>query len=973
MGAVYLAEDTRLKREVALKVLPDTVSDDPERLARFQREAETLAALNHPNIVAIYSVEQAGTARCLIMERVVGRSLGEEIPEGGLDCDRFFDLALPITDAMATAHDRGVVHRDIKPANVMVSSDGLPKVLDLGLAKLLDSPEELDGEAPTQTASPTALGAVMGTVGYMSPEQAEGKPVGPQSDVFSLGALFYEILTGVNPFRRDSVASSLAAILHETPEPLRKRHPELPARLGRIVECCLAKSPEDRYASAAELRDELQKCRDRYEESRAGVLPMLRRPAVAIPAVLVLAAAVVGLLLYRRGASEREWARTEALPEIERLIEASLGDHSDAYALAVEAERIIPGDPKLEALLDRCSLEVSISSDPAGAQVFVKDYASPDDEWNALGATPIDGVRLPVGVMRWRFEKQGYESVDAVATTWAITGGVELLSANHISRTLDRTGSIKPGMVRVAGFDSPAGVLPDFFVDRFEVTNRQFKQFVDQGGYRRPEFWKIPLVEDGITLTFDEAMARFVDETARPGPATWSAGTYPEGEGDHPVGGVSWYEAAAYAEFVGKSLPTQHHWGRSRGEGEMVITFPQLGGYRIFAPFSNFEGRGSVAVGSLRGPTSFGAHDMAGNVREWCANPTNLGALVRGGAWSDATYMFAFLSQLPKMDRSPQNGFRCAYYPEPVALPSEVSSPIDLGLLTTVADLEPVSDEVFAVFRERFPYDATALDARVESTNESEHWTRETISFNAAYGGERMRGHLFLPRNAAPPYQTVVYFPGSGSIYQESSVDIDDYWEVPLFLSFLMQNGRAVFYPVYKGTFERQDPSLFAMIQGDGSRRYTDYVTELVRDVSRSIDYLENRDDIDGDRLAYYGMSWGANMGPIVTAIEERFRTSVLLSGGLAASWGGLDVAHRPEANPVSFAPRVRLPTLMINGRYDMILPLDVSIEPLFERLGTPEADKELKLYESDHIPPRNEYIKETLAWLDRYLGPVSN
>ena len=234
-----------------------------------------------------------------------------------------------------------------------------------------------------------------------------------------------------------------------------------------------------------------------------------------------------------------------------------------------------------------------------------------------------------------------------------------------------------------------------------------------------------------------------------------------------------------------------------------------------------------------------------------------------------------------------------------------------------------------------------------------------------------MIGHLFLPRNAKPPYQTVVYFPGSGSIAQTSSADIDNYWEVPLFVSFLMQNGRAVFYPVYKGTFERQDVALFAMLQEENSRRYTDYVTQVVKDVSRSIDYLETREDIDSDRLAYYGLSWGALLGGIATSVEDRFKTAVLLSGGLGVEFAGQEISYRAEADPVNYVPRSRLPTLMLNGRYDLLLPLELAIRPLYNLLGTPPEHKKLILYDTDHIPPRNEFIKEILAWLDRYLGPV--
>jgi dienelactone hydrolase len=239
------------------------------------------------------------------------------------------------------------------------------------------------------------------------------------------------------------------------------------------------------------------------------------------------------------------------------------------------------------------------------------------------------------------------------------------------------------------------------------------------------------------------------------------------------------------------------------------------------------------------------------------------------------------------------------------------------------------------------------------------------ITFDAAYGGERIIAHLFLPKNTAPPYQTVIYFPGSASLFQSSSEGLDSYYEFPVFLSFLVKNGRAVLYPAYKGTFERRDDALVPIHVGEKSHRFTEYLIQLVKDFKRCIDYLETRQDIDSDKLAYYGMSWGGMLGAIITAVEERLKASVLLAGGFFGFGLG-----RPEANQINYVTRVKVPTLMLNGRYDTIFP-ETSIKPMFDLLGTPDEHKELKLYETDHIPPRNEFIKETLAWLDRYLGPV--
>jgi dienelactone hydrolase len=242
-------------------------------------------------------------------------------------------------------------------------------------------------------------------------------------------------------------------------------------------------------------------------------------------------------------------------------------------------------------------------------------------------------------------------------------------------------------------------------------------------------------------------------------------------------------------------------------------------------------------------------------------------------------------------------------------------------------------------------------------------WIHETIEFDAAYGGERVLAHLFLPENVSPPYQAVIYFPGSASTWTPSSQDMENYYEFTMFLSFLVRNGRAVLYPVYKGTFERGEPALAAIHKGTDSHTYTEFLIQTVKDFRRSIDYLETRDDIDDSKLAFYGMSWGGWMGTIIPAVEKRLRTSILLAGGLFLS------DARPEANAINYVRHVEVPTLMLNGRYDG--GLDDVIKPGFDLLEIPPEDKRLVLYETDHIPPRAEYIKETLQWLDKYLGPV--
>ena len=221
MGEVYRAEDTKLGREVAIKVLPAEMADDPVRLERFQREARAVAALNHPNIVAIYAIESAAPAdragapprpiHFLVMELVEGSTLREVIPVGGLSLERFFDLGIAMARAVAAAHDKGITHRDLKPANVMVNRDGLVKVLDFGLAKLAEAESASEmTQMPTEVL--TQEGLIVGTIPYMAPEQVEGKAVGPRTDIFSLGVMFYEMVTGERPFRGDTSPALMSSI-----------------------------------------------------------------------------------------------------------------------------------------------------------------------------------------------------------------------------------------------------------------------------------------------------------------------------------------------------------------------------------------------------------------------------------------------------------------------------------------------------------------------------------------------------------------------------------------------------------------------------------------------------------------------------------------------------------------------------------------------------------------------------------------
>jgi len=258
MGEVYEAEDTKLGRRVALKLLPEALAADAERRERFVREARTVAALTHPNIVTLYAIEESGGRPFLAMELVEGPALADLIPRDGLPLGRFLTLAIPIADALSAAHARGIIHRDLKPSNIMVTADGRVKVLDFGLAKLMEEATPEAGLTALPTRGLTGEGRILGTVAYMSPEQAEGKAIDARTDLFSLGVILYEMACGDRPFKGDTSLSILSSILKDTPRSVSEMRPALPRHLGRIIKRALSKDPEHRYQTAKDLRNDLQ-------------------------------------------------------------------------------------------------------------------------------------------------------------------------------------------------------------------------------------------------------------------------------------------------------------------------------------------------------------------------------------------------------------------------------------------------------------------------------------------------------------------------------------------------------------------------------------------------------------------------------------------------------------------------------------------------------------------------------------------
>src|SRR6202171_2501037 len=755
MGVVYKTEDLDLGRFIALKFLSDQFASAPQATERFRREARAASALNHPNICTIYEIGEVNGQYFLAMELLEGRTLRDRIGGRPLEVGELLDLTVQIADGLDAAHSQGIMHRDVKPGNIFVTRRGHIKILDFGLAKLTHDHYRV-AEAVGTSALPTAAGAThdflttpgvaVGTIVYMSPEQARGEPLDARTDLFSFGTVLYEMASGHRPFAGETSAAVSDSILHATPAPLSSMNPQISAELERIIGKALEKDRGKRFASAAEMRAEFASLRQqRINESSAAmpIVRVVRKPSFIAGMLLVLALAGVSAGLVYRHYSRIKWLQERALPEIRQLAMERKG--MVAYRLIRQAERYAPTDPALSKLKAGTLWPNGILTTPPGADVHVRDYSDIHGQWEYLGKTPLQGTRLPHAFYAFQLTKDGYETVEATGTA---------LENSPVNVLLDPVASLPPGMVHIpAGRVDPTGhfevKVDDFLIDKFEVSNREYKTLVDAGGYRDPQYWKVPFLKDGRALSFGEAMLLLRDKTDRFGPSTWGLGSYPSGQDNYPVNGVSWYEAAAYAQFAGKSLPTVFHWFRAA----------DMGRFSDILQLSNFSGKGPAPVGSYSGLGPFGTYDMAGNVKEWSLNSVGDRKYILGGASTDPPYMYNEPDARLPFERLATHGVRLAKYLHPSALSETLTAPVSFQM-ADYRNVKPVPDSVFRIYESLYSYDRTPQEAKVESEDDSSpYWRRQRITFNAAYGNERVIAYLFLPKGGSPPYQTVVYFP----------------------------------------------------------------------------------------------------------------------------------------------------------------------------------------------------------------------
>jgi serine/threonine protein kinase/formylglycine-generating enzyme required for sulfatase activity len=941
MGIVYKAEDTRLKREVAIKFLPNNFNVSDKDKQKLKTEAQIAAGLNHPNIATIYAIEESGDDTFIAMEYVKGKELKDVI-----------------------RHKKGIIHRDIKSSNIMLSDDGRIRVMDFGLAHIHGDPLL------------TKKGSTPGTTAYMSPEQLRGEEVDFRADIWSLGIVFFEMLTGQPPFHGNFDQAIIYSILHEKPKSLKKINHEIPDELEQIVFSCLEKDRKKRIQSAEDLLTQLKALQSqtsvsgirKLSPSRVKISKTGLVAATIIAAVLIILASFLPIKKIFSPVNVDEL--TQQLNEM-----VLTRNYFGAYDLAKEYQNELKGDSLFKALSLFIYDTLSITTEPEGAKIFLKRFdpsgQNPDNKGEYAGVTPINNFLIARGDYLVTLEKDGYAAIQRIASSYPIIKEYPVPRRGiNISAKMLKKNEIDSNMVFVPGgeytivswslFDLPFVKLNDFHIDKYEVSNKDYKEFISSGGYLKKEFWKHPFIKDGKEIIWEEAMKLFVDRSQLPGPRSWVNQEFPEGKENYPVTDMTWYEAAAYAEFRGKSLPNVYQWEKAARNGAINYQGMSLPWGVVYSMDNvsgriNFNGKGTEPVDKYEfGISAFGCYNMAGNVKEWCLNNSSNGYSITGGSWEDNYYLYGDFGSVPGFFSSNSLGFRCVKNILPV---ENDPAALFINKNFQIPAYKPVGESEYKRLATYYKYDKKPLNAKIIAREEKENWIEEKIEFDCPLG-DRITGFLFLPKNVREPFQTIVWDP-HGAVYD---LGAPANWTAEILFSGNIKSGRALFVIVPKGSPSRK---------WEYGERWPDFSTVLYRDrilhwVTEhriSLDYLSTRKEINMKKIAWIPTSQ-TDIGLIVPAVDNRINSIVLIACGIYPE----SKTSLPEANPINFVGHYNKPTYFLYGKYDEVMPYNLIVAPFYKLLNNIKA---VELVNSGHIPPIELRVPLINKWLDESLGPV--
>lgn len=1008
MGIVYEAQQRSLNRRVALKVLSLGISYSKSSLLRFQREAEAAARLHHTNIVPVYTTGTQNEIPYYAMELVNGPSLEwvirnlrlqepttdhsdtlvaiyresvtSEQTQTGLFSETstqpsrrtdYFDsvarLVAAAADAIDYSHQNGIIHRDIKPSNLLVSAGERVRITDFGLARAVNDP------------SMTTTGELLGSPRYMSPEQVASTlgPLDHRTDIYSLGATLYELLTLRPAFEGEHREHILAKVIREEPTPPRRCDRSIPRDLETICLCALEKSPADRYQTAAAMAADLRLYLDRRAIKARPIghgermIRWYRRNRL----IAALSLALVASLAF--GPFLLAWSRANRVHLENRRFDAALSE-IDSLRIVHPWEAIL----RLRALKDEypgrmtsiLSVEkkigrpIRMESIPPGAKLAVRPLNDSTGPWLDAGSTPAT-VQLPMQLVH---VKVTFPRSNELITRQSVHNPSRDSWIFYRSALANMirvpASSYEPwrDMWRIPWLEHR--VLPEleaFDLDHHEVTNAEYQAFVDDARYRDRQYWEPILGESW----HDVLTNRFIDSSGQSGPQFWVHGRYLAGSQDHPVVGISWYEAMAYSRWSNKQLPTIYHWLRGAAY-DGLYDVPDR------EHLSNMDRQmattRSVSMGQLNVST-YGVIETEGNVKEWCLNEAGSGNYyAMGGSWlDDEGTMFQPIAFDP-MTRNEQIGFRCAVYAPHSHLVS--AAPIRWRKEPS----ERLSDNDLI---DPYRYD-TQKPFRLKDHGlvPFEDLVAHCYEMDAAYGEhERLTCYILLPdrKQFRPPYQIML---GSSPLERDEKGGIRVIANIFRHYRPLVDGGRALVLPALWGndTTQADLPRLNTWDpQPDRMKQFEAGMVRVANDISRTVDFLHAYDDLvqpgilNAREMGYVACGQTNTTAAVVAdgllRGASRFRAIIFCEGGI------LHCEQPATVDPLNFLPHLKVPTMMLVTKRWLGFPFEHSQKFMYDQIPMEEGSGKQWIHIPNFsygIPP--EHMDRDVNWfLDKHL-PVT-
>jgi eukaryotic-like serine/threonine-protein kinase len=725
-------------------------------------------------------------------------------------------------------------------------------------------------------------------------------------------------------------------------------------------------------------------------ETAAAPAAAVPNPAATHPlrwiALVVIAALVIGAAIYIGIVQKRSRERAQQAVLLTQIAELVGKDqYGAAFALArpLSRDSHMLANPTFAALWRQIVVPMKPLVVQDGASVSFKGYDDASGAWIDAGTTPVkEWIDAPRGALRLKIAKPGFRAGEFVVAVPGPSVQTQLPRRFPFDRPavpleLAAEGKLPADMVYVPRTDVPVYLsgwstsllgsdrhdIPAFAIARTEVTNREYKEFIDAGGYDNEQYWRdagkpAKFIYRAQSLSWAQARKLFVDSTGRPGPAGWQLSTYPRGQDDLPVVGISWYEAAAYARFRKQMLPTIHHWMRAA----FTPYDPMFPTAAAITKQSRFFADGPESARSEHGLGPWGTYHMAGNAREWVSNFAGGDAVALGSGWPEYASNFARVYTADPMARLPDHGMRLMQLLNDAPLDPALLEPIKLVRDTPFANRAPVSDDAFEAMRFQFTTPHVApTSVAVNRVDETPLWTAEEVTLTFA-AEEPTTLYVVRPKVHKGQLQPIVYS-GVGDCCYMKRPNRDALEQLQI-AGFIVNSGRALVLPIWAGGYERYSPE--SRVPAEAMDRERRLPLQWQHDLSTTIDYLESLPDMDAQRIGYFGISRGASFAGVINlALEPRIRAAVLASGGI---W--IHSPLHPMIDLINYAPRITIPVLMLSGRYDHIYPYEQSQKRTFELLGTPAGSKQQISYDTGHFTlPPNAVAADVTDWFDRYLG----